>query len=131
MLQEMSGRGTWDIYGRMAVEFLDPLERGGKPSNIPGGICWSNLVVLVERAYCQSAAGLDPIFEGGVEARFCPQIQAPHGCEPLGDQEYLIGSIEGPDSEDHLGVRNDSQHPHHALRRLKDMGDGLCPPPEQ
>jgi hypothetical protein len=27
-------------YGRMAVEFLDPLGRGGKPSNIPGGICW-------------------------------------------------------------------------------------------
>ena len=49
----------------MAVEFPDPLERGGKPSNIPGGICWSNLVVLVERADRQSAAGLGPIFEGG------------------------------------------------------------------
>jgi hypothetical protein len=33
-------------YGRMAVEFLDPLGRGGKPSNIPYGIFWSNLVVL-------------------------------------------------------------------------------------
>ncbi len=35
--------------GRMADgEFLDPLDKGGKPSNIPGGICWLNLVVLVE-----------------------------------------------------------------------------------
>ncbi len=32
------------------VDFLDPLGRGGKPSNIPGGIFWLNLVVLVERA---------------------------------------------------------------------------------
>ena len=43
-------------YGRMAVEFLDPLRRGGKPSNIPGGICWSKLVVLVERADRYSVA---------------------------------------------------------------------------
>ena len=67
-------------YGRMSVEFLDPLGRGGKPSNIPGGICWLNLVVLVERADRQSAAGLGPIFEGGVEARFRPRIQAPASC---------------------------------------------------
>jgi hypothetical protein len=31
------------LYG---VEFLDQLGRGGKPSNIPCGICWSNLVVV-------------------------------------------------------------------------------------
>ena len=29
-------------YGRMAVGFLDPPGRGGKPSNIRGGICWLN-----------------------------------------------------------------------------------------
>ena len=57
-----------------------------------------------------------------MEAR--PRIQAPHGCEPLGAQEYPIGWIEGPDYEDQLGARDDSPHPHHALRRLKDMGDG-------
>ena len=34
----MYGHGIID--GRMAVEFLDPLGREGKPSNIPGGICW-------------------------------------------------------------------------------------------
>ncbi len=34
----------------MAVEFLDPLGRGGKPSDIRGGIYWLDLVVLVERA---------------------------------------------------------------------------------
>ncbi len=50
---------------RLLGAFLDPLGREGKPSNIPGGICWSNLVVLVKRADCQSAAGLGPIFEGG------------------------------------------------------------------
>ncbi len=51
-------------YGRMAVEFLDLPGRGGKPSsNIPGGICWLDLVVLVvERADRQSASGLGPMF---------------------------------------------------------------------
>ncbi len=44
----------------MAVEFLDPLGRGGEPSNIPGAICWSNLVVLVERAGRYSVAVLTP-----------------------------------------------------------------------
>ena len=38
------------IMAVMAVKFLDPLGRGGKPSDIPCGICWLNLVVLVERA---------------------------------------------------------------------------------
>ena len=36
----------------MAAEFLDPLGRGGrggKPSEFPGGICWPDLEVLVER----------------------------------------------------------------------------------
>jgi hypothetical protein len=46
----------------MAVKFLDPLGRGGKPSNIPGGIFWLDLVVIVERADRQSVAGLGPIF---------------------------------------------------------------------
>ena len=77
-----------------------------------------------------------PIFEGGIDewrlALFIAlNIQAPHGCEPLGTLKYPIGWIEGPDREDRLGVRNDNQHPHPALRRLKDMGDGLCPPPGQ
>jgi hypothetical protein len=53
----------------MAAESLDPLGRGGQPSNIPGGICWFNLVVLVQRADRQSAVGLGPIFEGGEEWR--------------------------------------------------------------
>jgi hypothetical protein len=64
-----------EVAGCMLVEFLDSLGRGGKPSNTPGGICWLNLVVLVERADRQSAAGLGPIFEageGGVEACFRP-----------------------------------------------------------
>ena len=52
-------------YGRVAVEILVPLGRGGKPSNIPGGIFWLNLVVLVERADCYSAAVRTPDFEGG------------------------------------------------------------------
>ena len=47
-------------YGRMAVEFLDPLGRGEKPSNIPGGICWLDLLVLVERADRYSVAVLTP-----------------------------------------------------------------------
>ena len=59
-----------------------------------------------------------------MEARIHPRIQAPHGCEPIGAQEYPIGWIEGPDYKDQLGARDDSPHPHHALRRLKDMGDG-------
>ncbi len=59
-----------------------------------------------------------------MEARFRPRIQASHGCEPLGALEYPIGWIEGPDYEDQLGARDDSPHPHNALRRLKDMGDG-------
>ena len=74
-------------------ESLIPLEEEDNPSNIPDGIC------------------------------FRPRIQAPHGCEALGALEYPIGWIEKPDYEDHLGARNDSPHPHHALRRLKDMGD--------
>ena len=45
-------------YGRMAVEFHDPLGRGGKPSNIPASICWLNLVDLVEREDRQSVAVL-------------------------------------------------------------------------
>ncbi len=58
------------VAGRMAVEFFDPFRRGGTPSNILGGICWSNLLVLVERADCQSAAGLGPIFERGWRLAF-------------------------------------------------------------
>ncbi len=58
-----------------------------------------------------------------MEARFRLRIQAPHGCEPLGAHEYPIGWIEGPDYEDQL-ARYDSLHPHHTLRRLKDMGGG-------
>ncbi len=38
------------VDGHMAVEFLDPLRRKAKPSNIPGGIFLSELVILVERA---------------------------------------------------------------------------------
>ena len=34
------------IYGRIAVEFLDPLGRGRKPSHISGGLCWLNLVSI-------------------------------------------------------------------------------------
>ena len=41
---------------------------------------------------------------GGVEARFCPRIQAPHGGQPLGAQEYPIGWIEWPDYEDKHGT---------------------------
>ncbi len=52
----------------MAVEFLNPLGRRGKPSNINGGFFWLNLVVLVEQADRQSAAGLGPNFFGGSEA---------------------------------------------------------------
>ena len=37
-------------------ESLIPLEEEDKPSNIPGGICWLNLVVLVERADRYSVA---------------------------------------------------------------------------
>ncbi len=54
-----------ETYGRMAVEFLDPLGRGGNLSNIPGGIRWSNLLVLVERADRSSAAVHTPNFERG------------------------------------------------------------------
>ena len=49
----------------MAVEFLDPLGRGGKPSNIPGGICWLDSVVLVERADHYSATVRTPDFREG------------------------------------------------------------------
>ena len=59
----------------MADEFLDPLGRGGNLSNIPGGIYWLNLVVLVERADLYSVAVcvygrmadefLDPLGRGG------------------------------------------------------------------
>ena len=77
--------------------------------------------VLLPGNECAVRAG------GGVEARFRPRIQAPHGCEPLGAMEYRIGWIVWPDYEEQLEVRNDSQHPHHALCRWKDMGDGLCP----
>ena len=38
-----------------------------------------------------------------MEARFRPQIQAPHECQPLGTLEYPIGWIEGPDYEDQHG----------------------------
>ncbi len=38
-----------------------------------------------------------------MEARVRPQIQAPHGCEPLGALEYPIGWIEWPDYEDQRG----------------------------
>ncbi len=48
-------------HDRMAVGFLDPLGRGGKMSNIPGGICCL-LVVLVERADRQFVAVLSPMF---------------------------------------------------------------------
>ena len=49
------------MHGRMAVGFLDPLGRGGKPSNIPGGICCLNLGV-----YGRMADGfLDPLGRGG------------------------------------------------------------------
>ncbi len=51
----------------MAIEFLDPLGRGGKPSNIPGGIFWLDLVVLVERADRYSAAVCTTDFEWGRE----------------------------------------------------------------
>ncbi len=44
----------------MALEFLDPLARVEKPSNILGGICWSYLVVLVERADRYSVAVQTP-----------------------------------------------------------------------
>ncbi len=46
----------------MAVELLDPLGGGGKPNNIPGGVCWLDLVVLVERADRFSAAVRTPDF---------------------------------------------------------------------
>ena len=59
-----------------------------------------------------------------MEACFRRQIQAPHGCESLGALEYPVECIEGPDYEDQLGARDDSPHPHHALRQLKDMGNG-------
>ena len=39
---------------------------------------------------------------GEVEARFRPQIRAPHGCEPLGALNYPIGWIEWPDYEANL-----------------------------
>ncbi len=52
----------------MAVEFLDPLGRGGKPSNIPCRICWLNLVVLVEREDHYSAVARKPDFEGRVRS---------------------------------------------------------------
>ncbi len=35
-----------------------------------------------------------------------------------------MGWIDGPVYEDQLGARDDSPHPHHALRRLNGMGDG-------
>ena len=44
----------------MAVEFLDPLAKRGKHSNIPDGICWLDLVVLVEWADLYSIAVLTP-----------------------------------------------------------------------
>ena len=47
---------------RMAVEFLNPLGRGEKPSNIPGGIYWLDLVVLIERVHHYSAAVPTPDF---------------------------------------------------------------------
>ncbi len=46
------------FYGRMTVEFLDPLGRGGKPSNIPGGIFWFYLYLL--DFYSRFRADLDP-----------------------------------------------------------------------
>ena len=49
----------------MAVEFLDPSGRRGKPSNIPAGICWLHLVVIVERADSCYFAVRVPDFEGG------------------------------------------------------------------
>ncbi len=53
-------------YDRMAVDFLDPLGRGGKPINIPGGISWLNLVVLVERARIANPQLVSArCFEGG------------------------------------------------------------------
>jgi hypothetical protein len=40
----------WFVWPYAAVHAMpDPLGRGGQPSNIPGGICWLLLVVLVER----------------------------------------------------------------------------------
>ncbi len=53
----------------MTVEFLDPLGRGGKQSNVTGGIFWLNLVVLVERADRYSAAVRTTDFEWGEEWR--------------------------------------------------------------
>ncbi len=41
---------VYRVYGRMAIGFLNPPRRRGTPSNIPGGICWLDLVVLVECA---------------------------------------------------------------------------------
>ncbi len=39
--------GVWP-YGRYILQ--SPWRKGGKPSSIPGGICWLDLVVFVERA---------------------------------------------------------------------------------
>ncbi len=58
----------------MAVRFIDPLGRGGKPSNITGGVCCRYKLVVPCRAYgsvavlfshCRMAVGfLDPIGRG-------------------------------------------------------------------
>ncbi len=51
-------------YGRMAVRFLDPLERGGITEQYSRWYLLVKIVVLVERADRQSVAVLSPIFEG-------------------------------------------------------------------
>ncbi len=73
LTQSTRSNGRWTrlcaepVMVCIAVEFIDPLGRGGKSSNIPGGIFWLDLVVLVERADRQSAAGLGQILRGGIE----------------------------------------------------------------
>ena len=47
----------------MAVEFLDPLGRGGKTEQYSRWYLLVFVVVLVERADSQYAAGLGPIFD--------------------------------------------------------------------
>ena len=47
----------------MAVGFIDLLGRGGKTEQYPQRYFLVEIVVLVERADSQSAAGLGPIFE--------------------------------------------------------------------
>ena len=79
------------------MDSLILLEEEEKPSDIPGGIFWFSSSPCRAGVDCQSVSGLGRRFwragESGVEARFRPLIQAPHGCEPLGARKYTIEPI--------------------------------------